>query len=39
MAKRKIKRGEIINEILDYFCDTLSVGLSSVYDRKGGRAM
>jgi CRISPR-associated endonuclease Cas2 len=39
MGKRKIKRGEIINEILDYFCDTLSVGLSSIYGRKGGRAM
>jgi CRISPR-associated endonuclease Cas2 len=39
MAKRKIKRGEIINEIFDYFCETLSVGLSSVYGRKGGRAM
>jgi CRISPR-associated endonuclease Cas2 len=39
MAKGGAKRGEIINGILDYFCDTLSVGLSSVYGRKGGRAM
>jgi len=39
MKKRKIKRGEIINEILDYFCESLSAAYSSIYGRKGGKAM
>lgn len=39
MIKRKIKRGQIIDEVLNYFCDTLSAGLSSIYGRKGSRTM
>jgi len=39
MPKKKIKYGQIVDGIFNYFCDTLSVGLSSVYGRKGGRAM
>lgn len=39
MPKKKIKYGEIVNGIFDYFCDVLSAGYSSIYGRKGGKAM
>jgi len=39
MAKKKIKYGEIINGVFDFFVDSIIAGYSSIYGRKGGKAM
>jgi len=38
-TKRKIKYGEIVNGIFNYFTDAIVAGYFSIHGRKGGRTM